>query len=74
MTYLLIIGSIKTYGILYTEFDEYYDVGSGPVAIIGSLLIGIMFAFGKYFIGWIAGLRFYSPFNNILVIIESMEG
>ena len=45
--YLLIIGAFKTYGILYAELDEYYDVGSGPVAIIGSLLIGIMFAFGK---------------------------
>lgn len=66
-TYLLIIGSIKSYGILYTEFDEYYDVGSGPVAIIGSLLIGIMFAFGKHFIRWIVSLRFYCPFNSISV-------
>ena len=46
--YLLVIGSYKAYGILYTEIDEYYDVGSGPVAFIGSLIFGIMFASGMF--------------------------
>lgn len=46
--YLLVIGSYKAYGILYTEIDEYYDVGSGPVAFIGSLIFGIMFASGPF--------------------------
>ena len=45
--YLIVIGTIKSYGILYTELDEYYDVGSGPVALIGSLFLGCLFGLGK---------------------------
>ena len=45
--YLIVIGSVKTYGILFSEIDEYYGVGSGPVAIIGSLLFLLMFTAGN---------------------------
>ena len=45
--YLIVIGTIKSYGILYTELDEYYNVGSGPVALIGSLFLGCLFGLGK---------------------------
>ena len=45
--YLIVVGSVKTYGLLFTEIDEYYGVGSGPVAIIGSLLFLLMFTAGK---------------------------
>ena len=50
--YLIVIGTIKSYGILYTELDEYYNVGSGPVALIGSLFLGCLFGLGKWFISY----------------------
>ncbi|XP_060593164.1 monocarboxylate transporter 12-like isoform X2 [Ruditapes philippinarum] len=40
--YWLIIGTIKSYGILYTEMVSYYDTGSGSTAWIGSLILFIM--------------------------------
>ena len=45
--YLIVVGSLKTYGILFTELDEHYSVGSGPVAIVGSLMFLLMFCAGK---------------------------
>ena len=45
--YLIMVGSVKTFGILFTELDEYYGVGSGPVAFIGSLMFLLMFSVGK---------------------------
>ena len=45
--YLIVVGSTKTYGILFTELDEHYNMGSGPVAIIGSLMFLLMFSSGK---------------------------
>lgn len=45
--YLLAVGSIKAYGILYTEIDEHFAVGSGPLAFIGSVILFGMLGLGK---------------------------
>ena len=45
--YLLVVGSVKSYGILYTEIDEYFSVGSGPLAFIGSVIFMCMMGLGK---------------------------
>ena len=45
--YLFVVGSIKSYGILYTEIDEYFAVGSGPLAFIGSLILLCMLGLGN---------------------------
>ncbi|XP_045193190.2 monocarboxylate transporter 12-like isoform X2 [Mercenaria mercenaria] len=37
--YSLVIGTIKAYGILYTEMVSYYGTGSGNTAWIGSMLL-----------------------------------
>ena len=42
-----IIGTIKSYGILYTAIDEHYAIGSGPVAFIGSIIIACALGLGK---------------------------
>ncbi|XP_045193180.2 monocarboxylate transporter 12-like [Mercenaria mercenaria] len=40
--YWLIIGTVKSYGILYTEMVSYYGTGSGNTAWIGSLILLLM--------------------------------
>ncbi|XP_053375243.1 monocarboxylate transporter 12-like isoform X2 [Mercenaria mercenaria] len=37
--YMFVVGSIKAYGMLYTEVVEYYSSGSGNTAWIGSIAI-----------------------------------
>ncbi|XP_045173749.2 monocarboxylate transporter 12-like isoform X2 [Mercenaria mercenaria] len=37
--YMFVVGSIKAYGMLYTEVVEYYSSGSGNTAWIGSIVI-----------------------------------
>ncbi|XP_060601147.1 monocarboxylate transporter 2-like [Ruditapes philippinarum] len=39
MMYSLVIGTIKAYGILYTEMVSYYGTGSGNTAWIGSMVL-----------------------------------
>ena len=46
--YWLIIGTIKSYGILYTEMVSYYGTGSGSTAWIGSLILLLMLGMCKY--------------------------
>ena len=45
--YFFVVGSIKSYGILYTEIDQYFAVGSGPLAFIGSVIFLCMLGLGK---------------------------
>ena len=45
--YLFVVGSLKSYGILYTEIDEHFAVGSGPLAFIGSVILMCMLGLGR---------------------------
>ena len=47
--YLLVVGSIKSYGILYTEIDQFFAVGSGSLAFVGSVILLCMLGLGKMF-------------------------
>ncbi|XP_060593162.1 monocarboxylate transporter 12-like [Ruditapes philippinarum] len=53
MMYCLVIGTIKAYGILYTEMVSYYGTGSGNTAWIGSmvllLVLGLWLGYGLSF-------------------------
>ena len=46
--YFFVVGTLKSYGILYTEIDEHFNVGSGPVAFISSIFFAFLFGLGKY--------------------------
>ena len=48
-----IVGTIKSYGVLYTELDEHYSVGSGPLAFINSIITLFALGFGKFIIAFI---------------------
>ena len=45
--YLFVVGSIKAYGVLYTEMVEYFGTGSGNTAWIGSVCSLLMLGLGK---------------------------
>lgn len=42
ITYWLLIGTVKSHGILYTEMVSYYGTGSGNTAWIGSFILLLM--------------------------------
>lgn len=44
--YLFVVGSVKAYGVLYTELEEYHGKGSGNTAWIGSVCILFMLGLG----------------------------
>ncbi|XP_045193175.2 monocarboxylate transporter 12-like [Mercenaria mercenaria] len=46
--YLFVVGSIKAYGVLYTEMVEYFDSGSGNTAWIGSVCSLLMLGLGPF--------------------------
>jgi hypothetical protein len=45
--YMFVVGSIKAYGVLYTEMVEYFGTGSGNTAWIGSVCSLLMLGLGK---------------------------
>lgn len=46
LMYMLVVGTLKAYGVLYTEMLEYYSIGSGNTAFIGSICILCMMGLG----------------------------
>ncbi|XP_060593172.1 monocarboxylate transporter 12-like [Ruditapes philippinarum] len=44
--YMFVVGSIKAYGVLYTEMVEYFGTGSGNTAWIGSVCSLLMLGLG----------------------------
>ena len=44
--YFFLVGTLKAYGILFTEIDRYYSVGSGPVSFISSIFLGCLNGLG----------------------------
>ncbi|KAL5020977.1 hypothetical protein ScPMuIL_000132 [Solemya velum] len=46
--YMLLVGGIKTYGILYTEFIDHFQTGAGDTAWIGSVCLFILFILGPF--------------------------
>ncbi|KAL5020978.1 hypothetical protein ScPMuIL_000133 [Solemya velum] len=48
LMYIVVVGSVKCFGILYTEFLDVYQAGAGSTAWIGSLCVFMMFALGPF--------------------------
>lgn len=46
--YLFTVGSVKSYGILYTEMVDYFHSGSGNTAWIGSLALFLLLGLGPF--------------------------
>ncbi|XP_053402580.1 monocarboxylate transporter 12-like [Mercenaria mercenaria] len=44
--YMFVVGSVKAYGVLYTEMVDYYSSGSGNTAWIGSIARTLYFGLG----------------------------
>ncbi|XP_053392833.1 monocarboxylate transporter 12-like [Mercenaria mercenaria] len=44
--YMFVVGSVKAYGVLYTEMVDYYSSGSGNTARIGSIARTLYFGLG----------------------------
>ncbi|XP_060580891.1 monocarboxylate transporter 12-like isoform X2 [Ruditapes philippinarum] len=57
--YVFVVGSLKAYGVLYTEMVEYYSSGSGNTAWIGSIALILLFGLG--------------PLSNLLCKIYSFR-
>lgn len=45
--YMFVVGSVKSYGVLYTELLGYFGGGSGNTAWVGSLCMLLMLGLGK---------------------------
>ncbi|KAK3584343.1 hypothetical protein CHS0354_006334 [Potamilus streckersoni] len=48
LMYLLTVGSVKAYGVLYTEFLGFYGTGSGNTAWVGSISLLFMLGLGPF--------------------------
>ncbi|XP_045173163.2 monocarboxylate transporter 12-like [Mercenaria mercenaria] len=44
--YTFVVGSVKSYGVIYTEVVEYYSTESGETAWIGSISVILLFGLG----------------------------
>ena len=45
---MFIIGSVKSFGVVYTELLDYYDTGAGNTAWIFSLCLLLLTGLGKF--------------------------
>ncbi|KAL5022250.1 hypothetical protein ScPMuIL_001405 [Solemya velum] len=48
MMYIVVGGSVKCFGILYTEFLDVYGTGAGSTAWVGSLCVFMLFGLGPF--------------------------
>ena len=46
--YMFTIGSLKSYGVLYTELTDYFGAGSGATAWIGSVCSFLLLGLGPF--------------------------
>lgn len=48
IVYMFIIGSVKSFGVVYTELLDYYGTGAGSTAWISSLCFLLLMGLGKF--------------------------
>lgn len=64
--YMFIIGSVKSFGVVYTELLDHYDTGAGSTAWISSLSFLLLMGLGKF----IAAQANYNTSNLVVVMSE----
>ncbi|XP_076112625.1 monocarboxylate transporter 14-like isoform X1 [Mytilus galloprovincialis] len=69
--YLVIAGGVKSFGVLYTEFLEYYEAGAGNTAWISSVCLLLFMGLGPFsnFLGEKYTYRLIMSIGSVLVLI-----